>query len=870
MGIRSEQLNLESLLRFFVGKNEFKRNKIIELLKNLTNSETNTLGVLGYQDFYNFKQQVYEVIKNEIINGVIDNQFNNVELIDYEKNAYYYESFLMTYPLKCVLDLRRITYKSYEDSDQLFEKIASSNPTSSDIVIGSITDDIIKKISELKAEYIYADKDALIAIGLKQLLNDRGIKYGSDSTLRDLIDLVIYTNPVVTEYTIINNEYLEANACYTSEYLQKYGFWIVLTLREQYYLDENSIEELSLLVKNTNPNIAYVPEINELPLRRNGYYDAEFLKRYGFIVVLTRRGVECSYSDEIKLLEKKLLDTNPVSNDSYTNCIRELERKNLLLKTYVNSFFLNKTIEVDNRYYYKTGMTNFVGYGNSMIINHNTNLSPIAVMINHMDDDNTNIGGYYISFDKNDLKIINNGESIANIKWTMFFDNHNYLQYLKESEYNEDFFKDTFNTVFLKKISNIKEIVTLRTDAYNNKYYEIDLTQYADGNIHNEILFINGVSYPLYDTNLEFDTITKLLKIYNLELNLDKDEFVITNMSRDYYEQKDFISSAYVNPYSSFSEENFAGNDKCVKFKHFLNKIPNFLTLTYVEDTKDKLGNIWWTADEEFIYVYNSGIGQSRFRWFAICDKNIKNIPKQLNDEIPVDLNKTSLFYNISIHEPTEHIIGKTYYFIDNVNNTISIRDTNIVRNVNCYLNILDVSHLEKNMFLEYTNGFDNNQNGKFDNHPFSKPNGNAHLNYSGKLSAAKIHAFNGNSLAQYIPVINPQNFEDGDVIAYDPSANCYEKATINSKETIVGVVCNHHAFAINNYVTKVIPISLIGITEVKVTGDINRGDYLTISNIKGVATSCNRVIFGTVIGKALQDFQSDKVGKIKMITSII
>ena len=83
MGIRAEQFNVPSLLRFFVGRNELSRENIIKLLNNITNAEADELGLIGYSDLYSFKQNLYETIKEEIINGDIFNIFNELIIYTY-------------------------------------------------------------------------------------------------------------------------------------------------------------------------------------------------------------------------------------------------------------------------------------------------------------------------------------------------------------------------------------------------------------------------------------------------------------------------------------------------------------------------------------------------------------------------------------------------------------------------------------------------------------------------------------------------------------------------------------------------------------------------------------------------------------------
>ena len=60
--------------------------------------------------------------------------------------------------------------------------------------------------------------------------------------------------------------------------------------------------------------------------------------------------------------------------------------------------------------------------------------------------------------------------------------------------------------------------------------------------------------------------------------------------------------------------------------------------------------------------------------------------------------------------------------------------------------------------------------------------------------------------------------------------------------------------------------IALQGRVPVRVVGNIAKGDLLTTSSIAGVAVSVGgNARTGTVIGKALEDYNSDHVGTIQV-----
>ena len=70
------------------------------------------------------------------------------------------------------------------------------------------------------------------------------------------------------------------------------------------------------------------------------------------------------------------------------------------------------------------------------------------------------------------------------------------------------------------------------------------------------------------------------------------------------------------------------------------------------------------------------------------------------------------------------------------------------------------------------------------------------------------------------------------------------------------------------------VPMGVIGVIPTKVClegGAIKRGDLLVTSSISGVAMKADpdKVKVGQVLGKALQDYNQNTVGKIKVLVSV-
>jgi archaellum biogenesis protein FlaJ (TadC family) len=62
------------------------------------------------------------------------------------------------------------------------------------------------------------------------------------------------------------------------------------------------------------------------------------------------------------------------------------------------------------------------------------------------------------------------------------------------------------------------------------------------------------------------------------------------------------------------------------------------------------------------------------------------------------------------------------------------------------------------------------------------------------------------------------------------------------------------------------VPLALCGRVPTKVKGTINKGDMMVTSNIEGVAVASDNPQIGTVIGKALENYDSEEVGTIEVV----
>ena len=83
----------------------------------------------------------------------------------------------------------------------------------------------------------------------------------------------------------------------------------------------------------------------------------------------------------------------------------------------------------------------------------------------------------------------------------------------------------------------------------------------------------------------------------------------------------------------------------------------------------------------------------------------------------------------------------------------------------------------------------------------------------------------------------------------------------------VAGVVTTEPAYVMNSMNNYVYPVcvALVGRIPVKVRGKIKKGDML-VSSINGCAIATSNPVLGSIIGKALQDYDSTEEGTIQVM----
>lgn len=142
-------------------------------------------------------------------------------------------------------------------------------------------------------------------------------------------------------------------------------------------------------------------------------------------------------------------------------------------------------------------------------------------------------------------------------------------------------------------------------------------------------------------------------------------------------------------------------------------------------------------------------------------------------------------------------------------------------------------------------------------------------LYYNGYFYANRVYNAVYNDYAEYFKKGNTI-VEPGDVVVCGENGE-YVKSSSAYSNLVVGVFSDTYGHLLGgegkpsdeqNY----IPIGLSGRVNVKVIGDIKKGDLLVSSDIPGVAQSSNKHIPGTIIGKALENHSGNNIDRISML----
>lgn len=127
------------------------------------------------------------------------------------------------------------------------------------------------------------------------------------------------------------------------------------------------------------------------------------------------------------------------------------------------------------------------------------------------------------------------------------------------------------------------------------------------------------------------------------------------------------------------------------------------------------------------------------------------------------------------------------------------------------------------------------------------------------------------NDLAEWFERGSEELLVPGDVLVWNGQG--VEKAKIAGDKRAVGVYSDSYGICLGGEnlpdmkanLEKFVPVGLAGRVNVKVTGDIEIGDYIISSNIPGVAQKADGLQPG-IIGKALENHYGKEITSIKML----
>jgi hypothetical protein len=108
------------------------------------------------------------------------------------------------------------------------------------------------------------------------------------------------------------------------------------------------------------------------------------------------------------------------------------------------------------------------------------------------------------------------------------------------------------------------------------------------------------------------------------------------------------------------------------------------------------------------------------------------------------------------------------------------------------------------------------------------------------------------------------QNYPPGTVVMIGGDREV-TLATVEGRHRLAGVISTDPAYVLNSVLQDSVIVALTGRVPCLVAGTITKGDMLTVSDIPGVATASSDREYGTIIGRALEDYSDANVGTIEI-----
>lgn len=147
-------------------------------------------------------------------------------------------------------------------------------------------------------------------------------------------------------------------------------------------------------------------------------------------------------------------------------------------------------------------------------------------------------------------------------------------------------------------------------------------------------------------------------------------------------------------------------------------------------------------------------------------------------------------------------------------------------------------------------------------------------ITVSGTLTATKVYNAVWNDYAEWYEREDlDEYFEAGDIVTWHETG--VTKTTKMMDNLVVGVYSDTYGHIIGGEalddmeenINKFIPVGVSGRVSVKVIGTVNRGDFIVSSDIPGIGIAISPALShaGCVVGKALQNKESNGLGKVKI-----
>lgn len=145
----------------------------------------------------------------------------------------------------------------------------------------------------------------------------------------------------------------------------------------------------------------------------------------------------------------------------------------------------------------------------------------------------------------------------------------------------------------------------------------------------------------------------------------------------------------------------------------------------------------------------------------------------------------------------------------------------------------------------------------------------------SGTLTATKVYNAVYNDYAELFEKLDKEeSFEVGDIICIDKNGKGYTKSYEHNSSNVVGVYSTSYGVilggeedvSLEENLKTYIPIGISGRVPVKVIGQAHIGDLITSSEIQGVGRVQNSALHGTIIGKCLENKETDDIGLVKIL----